>query len=278
MRIFDCFPFFNELDLLELRLNELSDVVDVFVIVEARQTFTGDPKPLHFDENKTRFAKFLPKIRHLVLDSFPDHLGSWGREEYQRNTLREKLHDTKAEDVILFSDLDEIPRASVVQQIAQQGIKRGEVYCLSLSWSYFYLNVQMKERWERLGPRMIRAGDLTELQALRRVLGPISAPLRDLVRQVKSSRGMRRWVRRILVPDAGWHFTWMGGIDAIAVKGSAAPRHSNLPEGPKSTDWAKERLQSLLKNDAEYDLVQIDDSFPRYLRENKERFEQYILD
>ena len=68
--IFDCFTFFNELDLLDARLHELDGAVDVFVLVEARQTFQGAPKPLYFELNQARYAKFLPRIVHIVVD-FP---------------------------------------------------------------------------------------------------------------------------------------------------------------------------------------------------------------
>jgi len=71
MRIFDCFAFFNELDLLEIRLNELDPVVDKFILVESTRTFQKQFKPLYFNENKERFKKFLPKIEHVIVDHFP---------------------------------------------------------------------------------------------------------------------------------------------------------------------------------------------------------------
>jgi GT2 family glycosyltransferase/SAM-dependent methyltransferase len=70
-RIFDCFIFFNELELLELRFNELNHIVDKFVIVESRYSHTRQPKPLYFEENKQRFTKFLPKVEHVIIDEFP---------------------------------------------------------------------------------------------------------------------------------------------------------------------------------------------------------------
>ena len=72
--IFDCFTFFNELDILEIRLNEMAPMVDRFVLVEARKTFQGADKPLYFDQNKARFTPFLDKIEHVIVD-FPEDLG-----------------------------------------------------------------------------------------------------------------------------------------------------------------------------------------------------------
>ena len=71
--IYDCFIFFNELELLELRLNELAGVVDKFVLVEATRTFTNEPKPLFFQENRARFREFDSRIIHVVVADSPSH-------------------------------------------------------------------------------------------------------------------------------------------------------------------------------------------------------------
>src|SRR3989344_1716902 len=83
-KIYDCFTFFNELDLLDLKLHELADHVDKFVIVESTVTFQGNPKPLYFQENKQRFAPFLDKIIHVVVSDTPTEGSAWDREHYQR--------------------------------------------------------------------------------------------------------------------------------------------------------------------------------------------------
>jgi beta-1,4-mannosyl-glycoprotein beta-1,4-N-acetylglucosaminyltransferase len=209
MRVFDCFPLFNEIDLLELRLNELWDVVDIFVIAEAKTTFTGNSKPMCLPDNAERLAKYMHKIRYVVVEDFPEGISNWGREEYQRNEMKKELSDVLPDDILVFSDVDEIPRAKVIQSIAERGIQPKEVYCLSLDWYSFYLNIKISEKWERIGPRIIRAGDLSEFQSLRRVMGPTRGWARDMMRQIKSSWRMGHWVKRIRVPDAGWHFTWM---------------------------------------------------------------------
>ena len=65
--IYDCFTFFNELDLLDIRLHELASTVDVFVLAEAPLTFQGQPKPLVFQEHRNRYRTYLDKIRHVVV-------------------------------------------------------------------------------------------------------------------------------------------------------------------------------------------------------------------
>jgi beta-1,4-mannosyl-glycoprotein beta-1,4-N-acetylglucosaminyltransferase len=69
--IFDCFIFFNEFELLEIRLNELNDVVDKFVLVEATKTHQGKDKPLYFEENKKRFSDFSNKMIHIAVSDYP---------------------------------------------------------------------------------------------------------------------------------------------------------------------------------------------------------------
>lgn len=277
MRVFDCFPLFNELDLLELRLNELWDVVDVFVIVEARQSFTGNPKPLCLEENSDRFAKYMPKIRYVIVEAFPEGMSNWGKEEYQRNRMMEALSDVAPEDILIMSDLDEIPRAPIVKGITEKGIAPGQVFCLSLDWHSFYLNVRLTKKWERQGPRLIRAADLRDLYALRRVLAPAPTFAKNLMRQIKSSKRMGRWLHRVLVPDAGWHFTWMGGSEAVALKGSSIPGHSSLPEGEKTLAWADARMEGLIKDGSSYALVEVDQSFPRFVRERPDIYDKYML-
>lgn len=277
MRIFDCFPLFNEIELLELRLNELWDVVDQFVIVEAKQTFSGNPKPMCLLDNKERLAKYMPKIRYVMVDDFPTGLDDWGKETHQRNEIRRGLSDVLPDDIVILSDVDEIPRADVVKVIAERGIQPKQVFCLSLDWYSYYLNIKLPEKWERQSTRMIRAGDLRDIQSLRRVKAPTKGLGRNLLRQIKTSKGMGYWAQRVLVLDAGWHFTWLGGTEAVALKGSSIAVHSSLPQGEKSVEWAEIRMNTLLEDASGYTVVDIDESFPSFVRDNLDMFEKHIF-
>ncbi|MBQ2282203.1 MAG: N-acetylglucosaminyltransferase, partial [Kiritimatiellae bacterium] len=85
--IYDCFSFFNELDILELRLETLAPVVDYFVIVEADKTHAGAAKPLVFEQNKELFAKYLPKIIYAQ-SPIPENISNpWAIENIQRNYI-----------------------------------------------------------------------------------------------------------------------------------------------------------------------------------------------
>ena len=118
-KLIDCFTFFNELDLLEIRLKYLYDVVDYFVIVEADTSFNGDAKQMVFRDNIDRFEPFISKIIFVPISmkNFENKKKvAWKREEYQRNCIQKgidtlKLKDT---DLIIISDIDEIPNKDIL--------------------------------------------------------------------------------------------------------------------------------------------------------------------
>ena len=167
-RVFDCFTFFNELDLLEIRLNELDAVVDRFVLAEAPLTFRGKPKPLHFAQNRDRFARFLPKIEHVVVEDLPTGgrdtpNGYFKTERFQRNALMRGLGTAAEDDFVVLSDVDEIPRAGAVAAILSTPGRR--VHALQMRFYLYFLNLRYGLLWDK--PRVARFGDIRRLQALR---------------------------------------------------------------------------------------------------------------
>jgi beta-1,4-mannosyl-glycoprotein beta-1,4-N-acetylglucosaminyltransferase len=127
-KIYDCFIFYNELELLKLRLSELYDHVDHFVLCEATVTFQGKPKPLYFDLHKAEFEPFADKIIHVIVDDAepaketPQDAQTqdydpviWNREHFQRNALRRGLTSAAEDDIIIISDCDEIIRPDTVK-------------------------------------------------------------------------------------------------------------------------------------------------------------------
>jgi beta-1,4-mannosyl-glycoprotein beta-1,4-N-acetylglucosaminyltransferase len=113
--IIDCFPFFKELDILEIRLNILDKYVDKFLLIESEETFTGLEKPLLFLENQSRFDKFLHKIDYIKIPRISKDLDpnkgqvNWGREYFQKNYMMSKINNYHEDDIIIISDCDEIP-------------------------------------------------------------------------------------------------------------------------------------------------------------------------
>jgi beta-1,4-mannosyl-glycoprotein beta-1,4-N-acetylglucosaminyltransferase len=142
MKTYDCFTFFNELDLLEIRLNELNDVVDYFVLVESKKTFQNNYKPYYFYENKDRFKKFNDKIITL---NVPDELfckNPWQNEETSWNYLINGLTAANDEDIILVSAVDEIPHSKIIDSIKKQNVFP---YCVIMDLYYFYLNTKFSQ-------------------------------------------------------------------------------------------------------------------------------------
>jgi len=200
-RIFDCFTFFNELDLLEIRLDEEYDHVDQFVICESRQTFQGDPKPLHFEENKARFSRYLSKITHLVIDQFPETENVWDREHYQRNYLRNGFLDADPDDMIIITDADEIISRKALKILRHIG---GFVQ-LDMPMYQYYLNLQAQPSgWTK--PFAFSRHLLDEL------------PDFNFPRTNQDEVFAKFGEKAIKLDEAGWHFTYLGGADQIRAK------------------------------------------------------------
>jgi hypothetical protein len=137
-KVYDCFTFFNELDLLEIRLNILDPYVDYFVLYEAHKTFSGKEKPLYYKENAQRFDKWAHKIKWI--EGFPvDTTDSFEMAFRQKEGLREGLKNAKDDDIIYYGDVDQI--------WTPQDIKDDKVYNLEQLNYCYYLNNRSSERW-----------------------------------------------------------------------------------------------------------------------------------
>ncbi len=202
MTVVDAVTFFNELDLLELRLSELDLVVDRFVIVEANRTHKGTLKPLYFAENQARFAQWHDKIVHVIcaLPDDGDGLAAIRRREMtQRNAILQGVRDCKGDDVILISDCDEIPRAHLILPRLDDGM----VITYLQKLYYYNLNTYAPERvWP--GTRICRVSDA-------RALSP--HVIRNGLGQPDNIYPIHRHIS-----DGGWHYSYFGGTSAIQHK------------------------------------------------------------
>jgi beta-1,4-mannosyl-glycoprotein beta-1,4-N-acetylglucosaminyltransferase len=254
--VIDAIPFNDELDLLEMRFSELNDVVDRFVVVEASITHSGVPKDLFFDENKQRFAPWLSKVSHIIVDDF-DHVkdlqGSdkhWAIERHQRDAIMRALTECRDDDVILIGDTDEIPKAEAIKSYqTSQGL-----CCLEMKLYYGSMNCEGLEpwRWSRLLP-----------YGILKQITPCGA------------RYVPNYEEHQVIKDAGWHFSFMGGPDEWVRKLEATPHQEyNLPEfkNKKLMELRVRQGIDLLGRDIPYHLVEVDSSFPKFVLENKQRF------
>ena len=157
IKIIDCFIFYNELDLLTYRLNLLNNIVDYFIIVESTHTFIGKEKPLFYNENKHLFENFNNKIIHIIVNDFPYkypnvNVGNndvWNNEYFQRNAISRGIkciNNLSNSDVIIISDLDEIPDPNTLDKI-----KKGDIIIdiniLEMDFYYYNLNTRFNGKW-----------------------------------------------------------------------------------------------------------------------------------
>lgn len=274
--IYDCFAFFNELDLLEIRLNTLDAVVDRFVLVEATRTFQKAEKPLFFEQNKERFKPFLHKIEHIIVDEYPGFFAkfrtptTWDYDDHQKEQIKRGLKNCRPSDVIIISDVDEIPRPELVKQYADKpGIK---VFQQRLY--YYYLNCFIKKYPE---PIEIYNGYMPWQ-------GTVMLPYQDLktVQKARLTRGERKNSKKItIIPEGGWHFSYLGGVKKVIEKIEAYAHTEHNLEDFKNPQRIEEVLRkggSLYGQELDSEFVQIDKDFPLYLQQNKEKYHELILE
>jgi len=186
------FSFFNELELLEIRLNELYEKVDKFVILEAKQTFQGKPNPLIFQKNKHLFEKFLDKIIYISIHKNLNTNNPWEIESYQRGQLSRWLKQCSLNDIILISDVDEIIRADAIDRIVKslQQDRNVIVTCDQPLYRHFLNIKDNSSEW----------------------VGTIACTYRYLCnKSITNLRLNRNDNNYSIIPDAGWHFSSMGG-------------------------------------------------------------------
>lgn len=285
--IYDCFSFFNELDVLELRLNILSAVVDKFVLVESHLTHSNKPKELFFAKNVERFGAFADKIIHVVVEKFPDNPNNdaWVFEHFQRNAIMRALVDVEPDDIILISDVDEIPRPESIKEM----VADDHVYLFRQRMYYYYINCidtsKQKSNASWIGTIGLRRDLLEEPQKLRQ-LGLLLTGLTDsrlIVRSyfkcVKFFIADLRGYSLKFLDDAGWHFSFLGGALRIIAKLEAFAHQEYNKAEFKNPDKIKSMIangEDIFGRGFTYAFVPLDSSYPNYLLTHKEAYSEFI--
>jgi beta-1,4-mannosyl-glycoprotein beta-1,4-N-acetylglucosaminyltransferase len=253
MMIYDCFNFYREFDLLEIRLHELADVVDKHVLVEATHTFQGQPKPLYFEENKTRFAPFLDKIVHIVVDDLPLNGNTWDNEFHQRDQIRRGIQDCKDDDVIIIGEADEIAKPAAIRVFRDSVNELRALACKQYS---YFLN-WLSDFW--IHPKILRYGEFKAYHSYASLISIFQHPP--------------------LLYNGGWHFTWLGGIAGIQEKLQTYSHKELNTEKCLDPEHIRQCIEQgihFLNPNIRYKLVPIDGSFPKYVQENQDRFRHLI--
>ncbi len=300
--IIDCIPFFNELDILKLRLEVLNPIVDRFIIEESTRTFSGEPKDLIFEKNKDLFAPFLSKIDYVVVSDdvvledgktvnpaadiyapeIPGQEITHRRDYFQKNHLMDRMRDVTDQDVILFGDLDEIPNPDALRNIIAD-FDPDKVYHLAQRNFYVFLN--MEEKPVRLHSITGEFPDVpcaerkwlgTKVCSIRSIPAEGIVRLRDLI-PVTDARSVR-------VENGGWHFGYMGGLHETNVMKrigtkirAAAHQEYNDAEIIAETMDKLVLGQDIFGRCAHFEQVPVDDSYPAYLLSHTDEFAHLIL-
>lgn len=279
IKIYDVFTFFNEFELLEIRLNILEPYVDYFVIVEATETFSGLPKKLYFEEKKHLFEKYKDIIIHYVIDDTPADEGDlrrrlqnknlsdldreiinnaltsdnvpkgvihWLKEFYQKEMIKKALIGLSDNDICFISDVDEIwnPEAKI-------DYTRDDIFKLKQDVYAYYLNNRSSEPWAGTlvtKYKNIRSGVLNHLR----------------------TAGKTKYT---YIDNGGWHFTNQGGADQIQKKIEA----SYGPEDLNKDDIKSKIKMRMLKNQdyigRKFRFWVDEKDLPKYILENKTKYQ-----
>ncbi len=277
--VYDCIPFFNEVDILKLRLHILDPIVDKFVIEEATATFSGEPKELCFEKNKAMFQEFLPKIEYIVVDNSPAEATTHERDNFQKNALVKGLKDAAEDDVILLSDVDEIPNPKVLREIIAN-FDPEIIYHLAQRMFYCYINME-----EVSGSLLSITGEFPGVERKMwlgtKIFSKRNIPANGIIRLREAPVAAANAVR---VADGGWHFGYMGsrqerdvskriGTKVVAAAHQEYNNQDILAE-------AKDRLilgQDMFGRKAKFERVEVDESYPEYLLAHIEEYGYLIM-
>jgi len=269
MAIYDCIQFFNEEHILDLRLNILNEFVDFFVIVESTTDHQGNLKKLNFDEKK--FTKFNKKIIYIVVSDTAEairrpHIGGESLvEQHQRNSLERGLKKSHDEDLIILSDVDEIPDLNKLSVFN----KKNKYAVFSQKMFNYKINLlnQTENNWH--GSRVCLKKNLKSPQWLRNL-------------KFKQYPFWRLDKRRNLqiIENGGWHFSFLQSPENISkkIKSFAHGEFNNSNFSSLENIRNKINMQKdVFDRSIVYKKVQIDSSFPKYIVDNKEKFKEWII-
>ena len=292
MNIYDCFMYFDEDMLLDLRLNALDQYVDKFIITESAYMHSGKSKKLNFDVKK--FSKFKNKIEHIIIDKLPPGIeeiyendsieiknkkildNSLKRENNQRNCLVRGFDQIDDNDIVLLSDLDEIPNL--------KNFKFKNRLTLFIQKVFYYKFNLMQPNFNWIGTRACKKKHLISPQWLRNIKDK-SYPYWRL----DTIFSKKKYMNINYIFDGGWHFTCMKNPQNIHYKLSNFMHHLEFEEsGLQVSDMERMIKEKKVlynhmadkrenKYTGEQKLVKVsNDILPEYLITNLSNYEEWL--
>ncbi len=295
MNIFDCFMYFDEDLLLDLRFHYLNKFVKKFIITEATYTHNGTKKELNFDINK--FKKFKDKITYIIVEDQPDNilelsqddtkdkrgekliLNGMARDYFQRENLSKGLKDTLDDDLILISDLDEIPN---LNKLNFNQIKNN-IIIFEQKMFYYKLNLFYEDySWQ--GSKAVKQKNFISPQWLRNIKGKKYPSWR-----IDTLFSKKKYSNLLFIKDGGWHFTCLRTPEELEKKLLNFAHHYEYEEsGLKLDDIKKLILEKRVMYDHTVDqkgykwsgrsiLKKIDVKYlPEHILLNKEKYSDWL--
>ena len=295
MNIYDCFMYFDEDLLLDLRFNTLNKFVKKFVIAEATYTHNGTKKKLNFDINK--FKKFKDKIIYIIVDKQPDNilkildsetkeqkgekliLNGMARDYFQRENLSRGIEEASNDDLILISDLDEIPD---LNKIDLSKINN-KIIIFEQKMFYYKLNLFYQD-YTWLGTKAVRKKNLITPQWLRNVKGKNYPKWR-----LDTLFSKKKYTNLYFIKNGGWHFTCLRTAEELEKKLLNFAHHYEYEESGLSIKDLKKLIEekrvmydhnidqkgykwsgkSILKN---YDI----DLLPEHISSNQKKYSDWL--
>ena len=295
MNIYDCFMYFDEDLLLDLRFNALDQFVTKFVITEATYTHNGTKKKLNFDIKK--FQKFKDKIIYIIVDKQPQNilelsdkdnrdqrgekliLNGMARDYFQRENLALGLKNAVNDDLILISDLDEIPN---LKKLNFNDVKNN-IIIFEQKMFYYKLNLFYEDfSWQ--GSKAVKRKNFLSPQWLRNIKGKKYPNWR-----IDTLFSKKKYSNLLFIKDGGWHFTCLRTPEQLEKKLLNFAHHYEYEEsGLKLDDIKKLILEKRVMYDHTVDqkgykwsgksiLKKIDINFlPEYISSNLEKYTDWL--
>jgi len=270
MKIYDCFSYWDEDLLLDLRLNILNDYVDYFVIVEGNKTWQNNSKKLRFDIQK--FSKFKNKIIYIPAEDMPDGNNPYLRENFQRNCITRGLKKSSPDDLILISDLDEIPNPKVLDKF-----KLNMKFAVFKQMHFYYkfnMHSTVNPFW--YGSRICVKKYLKSPQWLR-----------DLKFKKRPFWRIDKFRLNNIIENGGWHFCNLKSPDELLYKyqnlcETNDPYIFNEKIDLKYLDVEEIKKKIILGDDIigrneKYKVIEINENFPDFIKKNKDKYKNWII-
>ena len=269
--IYDCFSYWDEDLLLNLRLNVLNNYVDYFVIIEGNKTWQNNPKEFRFDIKK--FSNFSNKIIYIQVKDLPDGEDPYLRENHQRNCILRGLTKANLDDIIIISDLDEIPNPNNLSSF------RKEMKYAVFKQKHFYykFNLQSKNSPYWHGSRICTFKDLKSPQWLR-----------ELKFKKRPFWRIDKFRLNNIIENGGWHFCNLKSPQDLLYKyknlcetNDPINFKEKIDEKYLDLNEIKKRIndrEDIIGREDNFTKIAIDSSYPEYLIENLEKYKSWVIE